>query len=158
MMGQSEQVGEELRLLLTAAIAVVEPMLGQLNPPDAPASSCTWCPVCALAALSRGEQHPLLAAISVHGAALLAMLSDYLAKAAADHAGGDAGEGQSTADQTPASEPAGESPQPGPAARRPSFQRIDITMGGAAVNAVDGHAVDGNGVAGSGADPHGSGR
>src|SRR6476660_7318521 len=33
-----------------------------------------WCPVCALAALVAGEQHPLLTVISEHSVALLAVI------------------------------------------------------------------------------------
>jgi hypothetical protein len=33
-----------------------------------------WCPVCALAALIAGEQHPLLTVISEHSVALLAVI------------------------------------------------------------------------------------
>jgi hypothetical protein len=33
-----------------------------------------WCPVCALAALVRGEQHPLLTVIADHSVALLALV------------------------------------------------------------------------------------
>jgi hypothetical protein len=33
-----------------------------------------WCPVCALAALINGEQHPLLSVIAEHSVALLAVV------------------------------------------------------------------------------------
>src|SRR6476660_8876259 len=33
-----------------------------------------WCPVCALAALAAGEQHPLLTVIAEHSVALLAVV------------------------------------------------------------------------------------
>lgn len=33
-----------------------------------------WCPVCALAALVNGEQHPLLSVIAEHSVALLAVV------------------------------------------------------------------------------------
>ncbi|MDT5133672.1 MAG: hypothetical protein QOE41_2983, partial [Mycobacterium sp.] len=33
-----------------------------------------WCPVCALAALAAGEQHPLLTVIADHSVALLAVI------------------------------------------------------------------------------------
>jgi len=33
-----------------------------------------WCPVCALAALVAGEQHPLLTVIADHSVALLAVI------------------------------------------------------------------------------------
>ena len=124
MTGKSEQVGEELRLLLSAAISAVEPILGQLTSPDAPASDCTWCPVCALVALKRGEQHPLLTAISDHGVTLLALLRDVLADAAEGH-GGQAGPGPTPAPGTDgAADEAGQ-------ARPPSFERISVRINGA---------------------------
>ena len=33
-----------------------------------------WCPVCALAALVSGEQHPMLTVIAEHSVALMAMI------------------------------------------------------------------------------------
>ena len=33
-----------------------------------------WCPVCALAALVQGEQHPMLDAVAEHSVALLSMM------------------------------------------------------------------------------------
>jgi len=33
-----------------------------------------WCPVCALAALVNGEQHPLLTVIAEHSVALLTLI------------------------------------------------------------------------------------
>ena len=33
-----------------------------------------WCPVCALAALVRGEQHPMLTVIAEHSVTLMAMI------------------------------------------------------------------------------------
>jgi len=33
-----------------------------------------WCPVCALAAVANGEQHPLLTVIADHSVALLAII------------------------------------------------------------------------------------
>jgi hypothetical protein len=39
-----------------------------------------WCPVCALAALVAGEQHPLLTVIAEHSTALLAVVRALLAE------------------------------------------------------------------------------
>ena len=33
-----------------------------------------WCPVCALAALASGEQHPMLTVVAEHSVALMAMI------------------------------------------------------------------------------------
>ena len=41
-----------------------------------------WCPVCALAALVSGEQHPLLTVIADHSVALLAVIRAILEDAA----------------------------------------------------------------------------
>lgn len=115
MTAQSEQVGDELRMVLSAVISAVEPILGQLGDADAPAGNCTWCPVCALVALSRGEQHPLLTAISVHGIALLAILKDVLAESAGRHT--EAGPAEADTAE----------PRPEPK-RRPTFERISVTV------------------------------
>ena len=134
MTGQSEQMGDELRSMLSAAIAAVGPMLGQLERPDAPASACTWCPVCALVALSRGEQHALLTAIGVHGAALLEILRDVLSDGVAQHmataqAAADA-DGAAASQEAPAQADPPPSTPP-PAAPRPTFERITVTLTGA---------------------------
>ena len=59
--------------LLAAALQAVGAVLPST---DAPAGKCTqsWCPLCAMAAVAAGETHPLAAAISEHGAALITAL------------------------------------------------------------------------------------
>lgn len=82
------QVGEEVREALAAFLTAVTPLVAQISPgPGAPQSSCTWCPVCALVALSRGEQHPLLTALGTQGVALLTALRDMLADSMENHTG-----------------------------------------------------------------------
>lgn len=132
MIGQTEQVGDELRSLLSAVVSAVEPILGQLNPSDAPAGSCTWCPVCALVALSRGEQHPLLAAVSIHGMALLAILRDVLEEAGQGHGAqhGAAAEPDGPVDPAASAQPTSPAQQPGRGT--PAFERISIKVNGAA--------------------------
>lgn len=39
-----------------------------------------WCPVCALAALAGGEQHPMLTVIAEHSVTLVAMLREMVAE------------------------------------------------------------------------------
>lgn len=41
-------------------------------------TGCSWCPVCALAALVRGEHHELLAFLAGQAAAFLALLREIL--------------------------------------------------------------------------------
>ncbi|MEV6432739.1 hypothetical protein [Nocardia sp. NPDC051463] len=70
----------ELKLLAEAVLERVEPMLrhaaveGQTE-----WSSCRWCPVCATAALVRGEHHDVLAAVAEHGTAIVTVLREALA-------------------------------------------------------------------------------
>ena len=58
-----------------------------------------WCPVCALAALVSGEQHPMLTVISEHSVALMTMLRTMAAdptaqKAAPEEAGAPAADAE----------------------------------------------------------------
>lgn len=79
----------ELRALATAALDRLEPVLERLAetaPPDAAAPpsdaaagergsfGCSWCPVCALAALLRGEQHDLVTLVASQLSALIALV------------------------------------------------------------------------------------
>lgn len=70
----------ELKLLAEAVLERVEPVLRR----SAAAGrtdweSCSWCPVCAAAALIRGERHDVLAAIADHGTAIVTVLREALA-------------------------------------------------------------------------------
>ena len=125
-------MGEELRSLLSAAISAVEPMLAQLTAADGAAGSCTWCPVCALVALSRGEQHPLLTAISVHGAALLAIVRDLIEGAAESH-----GEQKGAVPDSAAAAQDHEQSEPRPR-RGFTFERISVSLSEGVLDGVDG--------------------
>lgn len=46
-----------------------------------------WCPVCALAALVSGEQHPLLTVIAEHSVALMTVVRTLVAEKGAESAG-----------------------------------------------------------------------
>ncbi|WP_306359367.1 hypothetical protein [Nocardia sp. CC227C] len=70
----------ELRLLAEAVLERVEPVLRKTAADGrAEWSSCAWCPVCAAAALLRGEHHDVVAAIADHGTALVTVLREALA-------------------------------------------------------------------------------
>ncbi len=73
-----------------------------------------WCPVCALAALACGEQHPLLTVIAEHGVALLTVLRTMI----------------SDIESTPGPQQSPEDPPPdGPTAGGPSgYQHIPVTV------------------------------
>ncbi|MCV7145036.1 hypothetical protein [Mycobacterium riyadhense] len=70
-------VGPELRRLAQAILDGVDPALRAAAAMASGAGPGTgkcqqvWCPVCALAALVSGEQHPLLTVIADHSVALL---------------------------------------------------------------------------------------
>lgn len=102
-------IGPELRRLAQAILDRLDPAL------QAAASAAAgrnggpgrcqqvWCPVCALAALINGEQHPLLTVVAQHSVSLMAVISAMVAdaqKAGADPTAGDTGAGDA-ADAVP---------------------------------------------------------
>jgi hypothetical protein len=91
---RSAQALQELKLLVQAVVEKIEPALRNAAAAQAggpfPHSGCEWCPVCALMALLRGENHELIAFLTAHGAALASFLRELLESAdgdAADEAG-----------------------------------------------------------------------
>lgn len=90
-------IGPELRQLAQAILDRIDPAVRAAAAMAADAGRgpgrCrqVWCPVCALAALINGEQHPLLTVIAEHSVTLLTlvrgMVTDPPAGAAEDAAG-----------------------------------------------------------------------
>lgn len=79
------EFAEELRLLAEAVLERVEPVLRAAAEDGQPEwNNCTWCPVCAAAALVRGEHHEVLAAVAAHGTAIVTVLREALAGAPVD--------------------------------------------------------------------------
>jgi hypothetical protein len=78
MSGSHPDLGPELRQLAQTLLDRLDPAvrLAAARAGQGDASKCeqVWCPVCALAALVTGEQHPLLTMISEHSVALLAVV------------------------------------------------------------------------------------
>jgi hypothetical protein len=77
MTGVHPEIGPELRQLAQAILDRLDPAVRAAatiatGRGDAP-GKCqqVWCPVCALAALVQGEQHPMLDVIAEHSVALL---------------------------------------------------------------------------------------
>ncbi|BEK86966.1 hypothetical protein [Nocardia seriolae] len=82
--GHSEEnlgeFAEELRLLAEAVLERVEPVLRRTASDGRTEwSSCSWCPVCAAAAIVRGEHHDVVAAVAEHGTAIVTVLREALA-------------------------------------------------------------------------------
>lgn len=81
MNGSHPDLGPELRQLAQAILDKLDPAvrsaaaLAAARAGDGP-GRCqqVWCPVCALAALVTGEEHPLISVISEHSLALLAVI------------------------------------------------------------------------------------
>lgn len=74
------ELAEELRLLAEAVLERVEPVLREAAADGKPEwGNCTWCPLCAAAALVRGEQHEVLATVAAHGTAIVTILREALA-------------------------------------------------------------------------------
>jgi len=73
-------IGPELRRLAQAILDGIDPAVRSAAALAAGAGVGTgkcqqvWCPVCALAALVTGEQHPLLTVVADHSVALLEMI------------------------------------------------------------------------------------
>ncbi|MFE6923888.1 hypothetical protein ACFVAV_22875 [Nocardia sp. NPDC057663] len=71
---------EELRLLAEVLLARVEPVLRRTAADgQADLGGCAWCPVCAAAALVRGEHHDVVAALADHGTSMVTVLREALA-------------------------------------------------------------------------------
>jgi len=80
MTGSHADIGPELRQLAQTILDRLEPAVRlaaarAASSGDGP-GKCqqVWCPVCALAALVSGEQHPLLTVIAEHSVALLTVV------------------------------------------------------------------------------------
>lgn len=71
---------EELRLLAEVLLARVEPVLRRTAADgEADLGGCAWCPVCAAAALVRGDHHDVVAALAEHGTSMVTVLREALA-------------------------------------------------------------------------------
>ena len=84
------QLVSELRVLVDSVFDRIEPVLrSAAHPHEADESTteedsreaspgCSWCPVCAVVALVRGEQHDLVALVAGQLSALIALLRELL--------------------------------------------------------------------------------
>lgn len=125
MTGPHADLGPELRLLAQTVLDKLDPAL-RLAAARAVGSGpgkCqqVWCPVCALAALVAGEQHPLLTVIAEHSVALLAVV-----RALLDQAERETGPAGPDASKPPPDGPGPDAPEPPPAPGR--YQHIPVTV------------------------------
>jgi hypothetical protein len=80
MTGAHPDIGPELRRLAKAILDGIDPAVRAAATFTAGEGSGTgkcqqvWCPVCALAALATGDQHPLLTVIAEHSVALVEVI------------------------------------------------------------------------------------
>lgn len=80
MSGAHPDIGPELRQLAQVILDRLDPAVRSMAAMTAASGPGTgkcqqvWCPVCALAALVSGEEHPLLTVIAEHSVALLAVV------------------------------------------------------------------------------------
>ncbi len=75
--GAHSRVSEEFRRL-AEALADRAGSAGQREG-QAASATCTWCPLCAVVGLLRGERPELAARLAEHGAGLLAVLREVVA-------------------------------------------------------------------------------
>lgn len=119
MSGTHPDLGPELRQLAQVILDRLDPavrsaaLLAAARSTDGP-GSCqqVWCPVCALAALVTGEEHPLITVISEHSVALLAVIRAVL----------DNTDGAGTADEGT------DGPEPPPEPPRGRYEPIPVTI------------------------------
>ena len=108
-------LGPELKALAQAILDRIDPAVRAAAAAAAGADGpgkCqqVWCPVCAMAALVSGEQHPLLTVIAEHSVALLSVVRAMVADV----------ESTPTPDRPPPEEP----PPSGPS----RYQHIPVTV------------------------------
>src|SRR6201991_2419145 len=96
MTGSHPDIGPELRQLAQAILDRLDPAV-RLAAARAAGSGdgpgrCqqVWCPVCALAALATGEQHPMLDVIAEHSVALLTVIRAVIENGASGASGANA--------------------------------------------------------------------
>lgn len=128
MSGAHPDIGPELRKLAQAILDGIDPAVRTAAALTAGAGVGTgkcqqvWCPVCALAALATGDQHPLLTVIADHSIALLEVIRaivDDIDRSAKPPPDGPPGGGTTEPD---AGTTAGES------AVKPRYQPIPVTV------------------------------
>ncbi|WP_029108769.1 hypothetical protein [Mycobacterium sp. URHD0025] len=133
MTGSHPELGSELRQLAQEILDRLDPAvrLAAANftaSADSGPGKCqqVWCPVCALAAVVNGEQHPLLSVIAEHSVALLTVIRAVLDDDRAEGSGdGGTGGDSPPPDGGPDGPPPDDYPPPPPPGR---YQHIPVTV------------------------------
>ncbi|MDI9896843.1 hypothetical protein QM797_19150 [Rhodococcus sp. IEGM 1381] len=78
--GHSE-LGSDLLALADTVLTRLDPILRRVaeTQQERDQQGCSWCPVCALAALVRGERHDLVELVASEGTVIIALLRQLLA-------------------------------------------------------------------------------
>ena len=120
--GSHSDIGPELRQLAQAILDRLDPAVRSAAAMAAESlrgpGRCqqVWCPVCALAALVRGEQHPMLTVIAEHSVALMSVIRTM----AADPGARPPAESPEPDEQTPPDDTGAGPAQNGPAQNGPA--------------------------------------
>ncbi|WP_297592875.1 hypothetical protein [Mycobacterium sp.] len=128
MSGAHPEIGPELRRLAQSILDGIDPAVRAAATLTAGAGPGTgkcqqvWCPVCALAALATGDQHPLLTAIADHSVALLQVIRDIVSDAS------DIDRASKPTPEPPPDGPPGGATDGGDAASRTRYQHIPVTL------------------------------
>lgn len=123
---------EELRLLAEAVLERVEPALRRAADPTRSTEwgGCSWCPLCAAAALARGEHHDVVAALAGHGTAIVTVLREALAGVPVEPVMPEPG----APDEHPSPEPAGRESRSGAGGNaspsKPRYESIPVQIKG----------------------------
>lgn len=132
MTGSHPELGSELRQLAQEILDRLDPAvrLAAANfaaSADSAPGKCqqVWCPVCALAAVVNGEQHPLLTVITEHSVALLTVIRAVLDDERDDDGDRGAEGGSPSPDGGPDVPPPDDNPPPPPPGR---YQHIPVTV------------------------------
>ena len=106
MTSDHSELGADLLALADTVLTRLEPIMRRVaeTQQDRDQQGCSWCPVCALAALVRGERHDLVELVASESAVVIALLRQLLA----DHTTSGAAHSAAQAQTTP--------PSPGTAA------------------------------------------
>lgn len=125
MSGAHPEIGPELGRLAQTILDGIDPAVRAAAALTAGAGPGTgkcqqvWCPVCALAALATGDQHPLLTAIADHSIALLQVIRDIV---------DDIDRASRPTPEPPPDGPPGGAADSGDAAPRTRYQPIPVTL------------------------------
>lgn len=81
MTSDHSELGADLLALAETVLTRLEPILRRVaeTQQDRDQQGCSWCPVCALAALVRGERHDLVELVASEGAVVIGLLRQLLA-------------------------------------------------------------------------------